>query len=424
MRLKTLQMISDGEYVPHLRECEDCAGFVALATETMQAFTDRGELEKALSDRLDAVLADTYGHRMSSAMSNATDLHRSIVVRELLRRADACYGSDPSRSLDLANAAVIVCDAMAAKGRPPEPELRVEALKDHAMTQRQLGELDAAINTLGRAVSLASETKEPERHRAVLSLCAAIIDAQPDRAKFDEAISLAESAGPVLEIYGDERRAVLARQTKAYALVVMNRLEDALPLLRDVVAELGRGAWATTRDLAIAYTSLAHCLAGVGSYYEASRTASLAERLHLKSGGVSDAARAAHIGARATAALDRFDEAKPEFDRTAEIVFDAKLYDEWAIMRLDYVAAALAADPSADVRPELEAVARACVTLNANGSTSRRQYAAEALAYLRQLAVRDAMTLEAVDHVRAFVIRNATRPPVKFAPPRRGAFLM
>jgi hypothetical protein len=63
------------------------------------------------------------------------------------------------------------------------------------------------------------------------------------------------------------------------------------------------------------------------------------------------------------------------------------------------------------------------MTLNATESTQRQTFAAEALDYLRQLAIRDALTCEAVDRVRAFVIRNTSHPPVKFARPP-GAFLM
>jgi tetratricopeptide (TPR) repeat protein len=424
--VKLLTLVDRGEDVPHLRDCKDCADFVATARATMKAFANREEIEKALSDRLDEVLADTYGHRMTSAVRNAPELHRSIVIHELLHRADECYGSNPTRCLDLTNAAVVACDAMAATGNPPEPELRIEVLKEHSTALRQVGSLDAAISALGRAVSVVSETREPELHRAVLSLCAAIIDAEPDRARFEEAIDLAETAAAVLEICGDERRAVIARQTKAYVLTVTNRFAEALPLLRDVVAELDRAArtWASARDIAAAYNSLAHCLVGVGSHYEASGAAALSARLYSECGSAPDAARAAHCRARAIAALGQFDEARGEFARTAEVVFEAKLFDEWAIMRLEYAATALAADPSADVRVELESIARVCMTLGANTSNARRQYAAEAMAYLRQLAMRDAVTFEVVDHVRTYVARNASRPPVKFTPPPGGAFLM
>jgi hypothetical protein len=93
-------------------------------------------------------------------------------------------------------------------------------------------------------------------------------------------------------------------------------------------------------------------------------------------------------------------------------------------MRLDYASAALAADPAANIRRELEMVARVCTTLSTTARTMRRQYAADAMAYLRQLAIRDTVTLEAVDFVREYVTRNASRPPVKFAPPCGGTFVM
>ena len=64
-----------------------------------------------------------------------------------------------------------------------------------------------------------------------------------------------------------------------------------------------------------------------------------------------------------------------------------------------------------------------CATLSVTESTQRRIFAAEALDYLRQLAVRDALTSKAAKQVRSFIARNATRPPVKFTRPP-GAFVM
>jgi len=118
------------------------------------------------------------------------------------------------------------------------------------------------------------------------------------------------------------------------------------------------------------------------------------------------------------------DEARPEFARTAEVVFGARLFDVWAIFRLDYIAAALHDDPSANVRADVELVAHVCLTIGGAESTLRRRYAAEALEYLRRLAARDALTLEVADYVRDFVSRNASRPPVRFTPPHGGEFLM
>ncbi|HEV7570856.1 MAG TPA: hypothetical protein VGQ21_05100 [Thermoanaerobaculia bacterium] len=422
LRVTLLNMIVAGEHSPHLDVCEECAAFVAAATDAVTAFTDRGDVERAVEARIDAVLGGTPARHWSSVIVASPELRRSIVIRDLLRRADEFYGCDSRAALDLTTAAVTVCDVMVASGEPPSMELRFLALKEHATALHRMGKFDESIAVLGRAWPIASRTKDSERDRAVLSLCAAIVYAEPDIADFNAAMEFAETAASVLDVCGDERRAIIARQTKAYVLLVMNRFAGALPILQSVTADLDEPT-GESRDAAMAHAQLAACLVELGSYDEAVEHASTAERLHLMCGGVLDAARVAHVRARAAAALGRFAEVQSEFTRTAEVVFGAKMFNTWAVMRLEYVAAALADDESADVRAELESVARVCMSLNATESTQRQAFAAEALDYLRQLAIRDALTCEAVDRVRAFVIRNNSQPPVKFARPP-GAFLM
>jgi tetratricopeptide (TPR) repeat protein len=417
-----LNMIAAGEHSPHLDVCEECAAFVAAATEAVTAFADRGDVERAVADRIDALLADAPARHWSSVIVAAPELRRSVVIRDLVRRAYALDGSNARLALDLTTAAVAVCDAMVASGHAPSMELRFLALKEHSIALHRMGRFDESIVVLSRAWPIASRTKDSERDRAILSLCAAIVYAEPDIGEFDSALDFAETAASVLEVYGDERRAIIARQTKAYVLLVMNRFGEALPLLQGVTADLDV-ATGESRDAALAHAQLAECLVELGMHDEAVEHASTAERLHLKCGGVVDVARATHIRARAVSALGQFADVRSEFTRSADVMFEAKQFNTWAIMRLEYVAAALADDEGADVRAELESVVRVCMTLNAKESTQRQAFAAEALEYLRQLAIRDALTCEAVDLVRTFVIRNASQPPVKFARPP-GAFLM
>ncbi|HEV7485385.1 MAG TPA: hypothetical protein VGQ65_06850 [Thermoanaerobaculia bacterium] len=422
LRVALLNMIAAGEHVPHLEVCDDCAAFVAAATEAVTAFTDRGDVERAVEARIDAVLADAPSRHWGSVIVASPELRRSVVIRDLVRRAYALDGSNARLALDLTTAAVAVCDAMVASGHAPSMELRFLALKEHSIALHRMGKFDESIVVLGRAWPIASRTQDSERDRAVLSLCAAIVYAEPDIAKFDEAMEFAETAASVLDVCGDERRAIIARQTKAYVLLVMNRFAEALPLLKSVTADLD-DATGESRDAALAHAQLAECLVELGTYDEAAEHASAAERLHVMCGGVVDLARAAHIRARAVSALGQFADVQFEFTHAADVMFEAKQFNTWAIMRLEYVAAALANDEGADVRAELESVMRVCMTLGATESTQRQVFAAEALDYLRQLAIRDALTSEAVDHVRAFVIRNTSQPPVKFARPS-GAFLM
>lgn len=214
----------------------------------------------------------------------------------------------------------------------------------------------------------------------------------------------------------------MARQTTAHVLATENRFSDALRKLRGVIDELD--TIGTTRDRAVAHGLAAHCLVGIGAHREAIEHAATARAFYREIGDTVGEAKAAHTAARAKTAMGDLAEVRSEFARTADIVFRAKLFEVWAIMRLDYVEAVLHDDESADVRGELESVANVSMMLDATGSTHRHQYAAEAMDYLRRVAQRDAVTRELVRHVRDFVERNAARPPVRFTPPPGTAFIM
>lgn len=387
--LKLLQLVSDGEYVPHLRTCEKCRDFVAAAKDAVETFNDQHELLSAVREEIDARIGDVPSHRWRSVIFGERALYRSVVVRDLLRRADELGGSRPRDALQFSEAAVDICDAMTASGTPPAPELRFDALKSHSSWLREMHLLDAALAALARAWPLIEEMEAPEPYRATLSLCAAIIYAEPDLANFDEAIRLAHTAAAVLDISGDSRRAVIARHTEAYAYAAMNRFAEAVPLLRGVIEEIGE-AGGSTRDTAFAHALLGMSLVRVGAYEEGLDHVRIAEHLHMQCGDVVDAARAAHFVASAKAGLGCFAEVREDFTRAADVVFRAELFDVWCLLRLDFIAAALEDDEAADVRADVEMVARVAMTM-AKDSTQRRRFFAEACDYLRRLAIRDAI---------------------------------
>ena len=421
--MKILQLLADGEDVPHLDECEQCREFVEAAGAAVRVFRDRSELEVAVRAEIDALIADQPPHRWRSTLIIEPSMRRSVVVRDLLRRADEQYGSTPHKAVELTDAAVAICDAMVASGYPPAPELRFEALKEHSTLLRRVGVLDEALNVLGRAWTVVAETKDRGLYHAIISLCTAIIYAEPDLANFDEALHLAGEAAAVFDVSGDERRALIARHTEAYVLVQKERFAAAAALLHGVVVEIA-DAGGTKRDSALAHALLAQALLNLGSFGEAIDHARVAEHRHGEGGDTLDAARAAHVAARAMAYMGHFAEVREEFTRTADIVFTAGMFDVWCLMRLDYIAAALADDEGADVRADAEAVARVAMTVANKDTTQRRKFAAEACEYLRRIAIRDTLTLEVANHVRGYVERNLSRKPAKFAPPPGSAFLM
>jgi tetratricopeptide (TPR) repeat protein len=398
-RVKLLALIAAGEHVPHLATCQECAAFVAAATDAVTAFADRDEVEEAVAARIDQLLGDTPQHRWVSAIVAASELRHSVVIRDLLRRADDWYGRDPRAALYLTTATVELCNAMTACGNSPAPELRFDVLKEHQIMLRQTHRLDEANNVLVRLWAAALDTDDPQRYRTIASLCAAILYAEPDVAQFDAAIEFAETAGAVLEECGDRRRAVLARHLKAHVLVVRNQFEEAISPLRSVIDQIIE-VGGSERDRARAHGLLALALVHLGTYDEAIEHARLAESLHKMCGDIVDAARSAHIAARGISAKGRFVEVREEFAHTAAIVLAAGILDVWCLMRFDFIAAALEDDEGADVRAEVEEVARVCMTVAARESTSRQQHAAEALDYLRRLALRDALTSEIVGSIR------------------------
>jgi len=421
-RGELLDLVLTGEDIPHLEECEDCAEYVEKYLIIDDAFGGRPEeFRLAVRELIDETLEDVPPKDWAAELARDRELHHAFIVEELQRRAIAAR-ENPSIGLDLTAAAVALCDAMESEGSPPPGQLFFDVLKERAMMLRAANELDAAIETLARASAKASELENREQLDAVVSLCTAVTFSAADLGRFDEAIAMAERAEGVLQQYGDERRALMARQAKAYALMEQQRHSAALAVALPIAET--HDAIGPSFDSATAHHLVAHCYAKIGKYDEALGHALIAEFGFEKFGNEQTKVRASHVVARAMAGLGRFEEARELFEQTAEVIFRARLFDVWTLMRLEYIAAALHHDAEADVRAEVEGVARVCLTLGDENSTLRRQYAADALDYLRRLALRDELTAEVADYVRDFVELNASRPALPFRPPESRGFTM
>jgi tetratricopeptide (TPR) repeat protein len=417
-----LALVIAGEDVPHLDECEDCAWYIEAVYHAAKVFDGScEELHRAVAELVDEALEDVPSKDWAAQLVGEWGSYNSLVIAELLRRADRAY-ENPSIAVDLTSAAVALCEARAKAGTPPPAQLRFDALKEHSMALRAANDLNGSLDALVRASAVASELENREQLDAIVALCTALTYAEADLGKFDEAIDLADRAEGVLELCGDRRRALMARQTKAHALTCMSHFREAL----DVVLPVAEAyeAMGAVFDAATARHLIAHCYVEIGTYDEALGQALVAQCGYEQAGNAVAIARVSHVAARAIAGLGRFEEARAQFEDSAALVFAAGLYEVWVLDRLDYIAAALHHDPASEVRADVEAVAVVCLMIGRENSTMRRRYAAEALDYLRQLAKRDALTAEAADYVRDFVALNASRPPVRFTPPALGELVM
>jgi len=414
-------MIQESGDVPHLDECDACAQFFEIFLNAVEVFHgDPRELEGALAAVVDDALTGVPPAEWASRLAAEPRFRHELVIREVLRRAAGAY-ENPVIEGGWTAAAVALCDAMAADGTLPV-ELYVEVLKERAMALRAGNDLQGALRLLERARELSGEMPDREKWEAVISLCEAITYSEPDLGQFDEACSLAEEAQVTFERLGDVRRALMARQAKAYALAVQMQHQAALTIALSVAAQFD--AMASRYDAASTHHLVAHCYVKSGMYQEGLSHALVAQTGYEKLGNASLIARVKHVAACAMAGLGRFEEAYPQFEESAEAIFHAGLYDVWVLDRLDYVAAALRHDPTADVREVVEAVAHVCFLLGDERSTMRRRYAAEALDYMRRLAKRDELTAEAAEYIRDFIESNSKRPPQRFVSPTGGGLVM
>jgi len=417
-RDEILAMMKKSEDVPHLDECDACAEFFDIFMNAAEVFHgDRRELERALAPVVDEALAGAQPGEWASRLAAEPRFRHELVIREVLRRAAGAY-ENPLIEGGWTAAAVALCDAMVGDGTPLDAELRVEVLKERAMALRAGNDLKGALRLLERAHELSEQTPDREKWDAVISLCKAITYSEADLGQFDEASVLAEEAQATFERRGDTRRALMARQAKAYALMNQEQHHAALDITLRTAEQFE--AMQARFDATSAHHLAAHCYVKIGEYKEALDHAFLAECGYEAAGNAVMVARVSHVVACAMAGLGRFEEAQPRFEHSADVVLRAGLHDVWVLDRLDYVAAALRDDPTADVRAEVEAVAHVCLVIGDEHSTMRRRYAAEALDYLRWLAKRDELTADAAEYVRDFVEANMKRPAVRFEPPPVG----
>jgi tetratricopeptide (TPR) repeat protein len=414
-RDEILAMLKESEDVPHLDECEACAEFFEIFLNAAEVFHgDRRELERALGPIVDEALAGAQPGEWASRLAAEPRFRHELVIREVLRRAAGAY-ENPLIEGGWTAAAVALCDAMAGDATPLEVELHAEVLKERAMALRAGNDLKGALRLLERARELSSDTPDREKWDAVISLCKAITYSEADLGQFDDACALADKAHAVFARLGDTRRALMARQTKAYALMAQDQHEAVLEIVLPLAAQFD--ATGSRYDAASAHHLAAHSFVKLGMYDEGLTHAFVAECGYEKLGNAVLIARVSHVAACALAGLGRFEEALPRFEQSANVVLRAGLHDVWVLDRLDYVTAALRDDPAADVRADVDAVAHVCFVIGDEQSAMRRQYAAEALDYMRRLAKRDELTADTAEYVRDFVEANMKRPPVRFVPP-------
>src|SRR5207248_6543679 len=178
-----LARVIAGEDVPHLDECEDCAWYVDAVYHAAKVFDGNcEELRRAVAELVDEALEDVPSKEWVARLVAEWGSYNSLVIAELLRRADRAY-ENPSIAVDLTSAAVALCEAKVKAGTPPPAQLRFDALKEHAMALRAANDLNGSLEALVRASAVASELENREQMDAVVALCTALTYSEADLGK-------------------------------------------------------------------------------------------------------------------------------------------------------------------------------------------------------------------------------------------------
>jgi tetratricopeptide (TPR) repeat protein len=207
----------------------------------------------------------------------------------------------------------------------------------------------------------------------------------------------------------------MALLIKGAALVRAHHPSAAATVYRRVIAQAeddGSGF-----DVACGCQALALALLELGHAQEALPLALRAAEAYA----AENAPIAAALGRRTVAdvydSLGRYPEALDAIDATVSTLHSAKKLDACIRAELTRVKITLHARPSADITDLCSSIAAKSIDLDATQRTRRRTATAEALAYLRDAAVRRIVSASMVEQIDAYISDLDSGRYTRFTPP-------
>jgi tetratricopeptide (TPR) repeat protein len=368
------------EFDAHLRGCRRCAGIATAVRDAVAAglTEDDGDVETLVAEEIALALEEQPVHRWPSIVRADATFHAAFVAKHLLEIADRFYGPDPRRGLAYVETALVICEVI-----PERPAaLYATALKEKSTYLRRFFRMGEALATLDSADQVAAAAgDEADYICATLKLARAMILADPEVRRFDEALRLASEARP--RFAGRDRPRELTAMRVA-AMVEMRRGHFAEALM--TFQELLPPTLATVTpdlDLATLYQGLAKCAAETGYVDAAHRATALARAIFQRMGSLAELACCDWIDGRACLHVSAYDDCIARFESAAAVFEQLGRWDLWVQVKLDSVRALLANDPATDVTHICQAIATTSMQLDRREPDRRHHCTAEALDFLR-----------------------------------------
>ncbi|HEX9459242.1 MAG TPA: hypothetical protein VGA84_08870 [Thermoanaerobaculia bacterium] len=401
----------------HAEKCADCLRVIGVAKKLDRAFDeDPDAVERSIERNTEEILTGLPMHRWATVAAGDSAMQHDDVITFLLKRADAVSAAaDMRRAVDYAGTAAAIAEKMYARDEL-SPERAVEVLKDHSTHLRGARMYGAALAVLGVAESIAPATQEPQLQLAILRLCRAMLFADSNVCRLDEADALALACERDFE-GRDPRRLALATFVRANSRRRGGYISEALVLSRLARERFVAAEGADAIDVAFADQGIATCLVGLGYPVEARETIASARRIFAQHFLAAELLRLEWLSARADAIDGSSDAAIAALHTVARSFLEARLLDEWVRVRLDIVALILEGDPVADVTDLCESIAAMSISLDEREPNRSRRCTAEALEYLRKMALRRSVTADLANYVRSYIASVESGRAVPFAPP-------
>jgi tetratricopeptide (TPR) repeat protein len=392
----------------HLKRCETCRRRIAILRR----------IDVVGVDDVAAVVDDTEGPITRLLALPRPQWWRAVcepeyrqpeIVRRLLVLADDASGRDRKMAVALITAATRIADSLAVESQEIK-DLRFEAWKLASALFREAGKYGETEKALARAELIAPVTSDPRSAEATILYYRALLFAEPDVWRPEEASNLLDQIDAVFA--GNPGRRHALQTARAVLSARCGDFSAAVAALEALLAETpptAREAWLDAlKNLMVARVGRGDATDDVV------RQLGLVIDENVLRGRAVQAARARWQMGKVRQRRGEYDESIEMFEAAMRDIGDT---DSAIRIGLDSVETLLLQyryDTALSLARDL---ANQAVALDTREPSRRRSLTAEVFAYARDAAERGALTADLVSELGRYLDRIYRQRPTSFVPP-------
>lgn len=428
-------LLEEDDHDSHVPSCQTCAGTLesfrdltgALrdnsvwddrplsetpapqTTNMIRAFAARTRAEDDAARPIVAKLVAASAEERTALLAQNPGWRTAGVVRGLLAHVDTINYSEPKVAADIAASAVDVAESLDPDNYPLATitKLRASAWHERGYTLYYIGRYSESLDAFDRTDDLLLRCSVSEFESANVGLHRAQV--YGDLEDIDRALALTERVRDIFRKYGAARREAAADGTTATLLMRVRRFAEALAI-HERLAE-NREIDEVSR--AQAFHNAAICLRELSRLEDAKRMFAQAVsefgRLRL----FSMRTRSRWLLARILLAEKSYESALPLFREISNEFADCGLFHEVALVSVDVAETLLMLERSREVVSSCQSA----IAYFAKAGLAYTQGALTALAYLKEAAESETLTLVALGHIRGYFENLPKQPDLLFAHP-------